>query len=94
MKPRGALIVDAGAATALGSGKSLLAAGLRRVEGDFQRGDPVAVTTPDGVEIAKGLAAYNATEAAAIAGRKSGEIAAILGYAGRAALIHRDDMVN
>jgi glutamate 5-kinase len=93
MKPRGALIVDAGAVAALESGKSLLAAGVRGVTGDFQRGDPVSILDPKKNEIAKGLCGYNAAEVRAIAGHKSGEIAAILGYMGRPALVHRDDMV-
>jgi glutamate 5-kinase len=93
MKPMGALIVDAGAAAALRSGKSLLPAGVRRVEGRFQRGDPVAVQGEDGGAIGAALAGYSATEARAIAGQKSERIADILGYPGRAALAHRDDMV-
>ena len=93
MKVRGQILVDAGAATALGNGKSLLAAGVTGVNGDFQRGDPVAILSPDGAELAKGLVAYNAAEALAIAGRQSREIEAILGYPGRTALVHRDDMV-
>lgn len=92
MKPRGTLLVDTGAAAALGQGKSLLPAGVRGVKGDFQRGDPVAIAGPDGTVLAKGLVGYSAAEAARIAGRKSGDIAQVLGYAGRAALVHRDDM--
>ena len=93
MKARGELVIDAGAAKALDAGKSLLAAGVVGVEGDFQRGDPVAILGPDGKELAKGLVGFNAGEAAAIAGRKSSETEEILGYIGRAALVHRDDMV-
>ncbi len=90
--PRGAYIVDGGAATALGSGKSLLPAGVTRVEGHFERGDAVFIKTGDGVEIGRGLTAYGHAEAEAIIGRKSSEIADILGYLGRPELIHRDDM--
>jgi len=90
--PRGAYIVDTGAATALGSGKSLLPAGVTRVEGHFERGDAVFIKTGDGVEIGRGLTAYGHAEAEAIIGRKSSEIADILGYLGRPELIHRDDM--
>lgn len=93
MKPRGELRLDAGAVRALGQGKSLLPAGVIAVSGSFGRGDPVAVLGPDGAVLGKGLVRYTAAEAAAIAGHRSGEIEAILGYAGRAALIHRDDMV-
>ena len=92
MKPRGVLTVDAGAARALALGKSLLPAGVTAVTGAFGRGDPVTIRGPEG-EIGIGLARYTAAEAAAIRGRRSGEIEAALGYAGRAALVHRDDMV-
>ena len=85
--------VDAGAVAALAQGKSLLPAGVVAVTGSFGRGEPVAVLAPDGAVLAKGLIRYTAAEARAIAGHRSGEIEAILGYPGRAALIHRDDMV-
>ena len=92
MKPRGTLQVDAGAARALQSGKSLLPAGVTDVEGDFGRGEPLAILSPDGRKLGQGLSRYTADEARAIRGRQSGEIEATLGYPGRAALIHRDDM--
>jgi glutamate 5-kinase len=92
MKPRGALRLDAGAVGALGQGKSLLPAGVASVIGDFQRGDPVTLEGPDGARLGLGLSRYTAEEARAIAGHRSDEIAAILGYPGRAALVHRDDM--
>jgi len=90
--PAGTLSVDAGAEEALRSGKSLLPAGVRDVTGSFSRGDTIAILGTSGREIARGLAGYDADEARQIAG-KSAEIAAILGYAGRAAMVHRDDMV-
>lgn len=93
MKPRGELRVDAGAVVALRAGKSLLPAGVSGVTGSFGRGDPVAILDPSGDTLGKGLVRYTAAETRAIAGHRSGEIEAILGYAGRAALIHRDDMV-
>lgn len=93
MKPRGELRLDAGAVTALRAGKSLLPAGVTEVTGSFGRGDPVAILSPEGVILGKGLAGYAAVEARAIAGHRSGDIAGILGYPGRAALVHRDDMV-
>ncbi|TNC51263.1 glutamate 5-kinase [Rubellimicrobium rubrum] len=93
MKPRGELRVDAGAARALGEGKSLLPAGITAVQGRFGRGDPVAILSPEGTRLGLGLARYTAEEARALTGRKSADIEAILGYKGRAALIHRDDMV-
>ncbi|WDZ76371.1 glutamate 5-kinase [Ensifer adhaerens] len=91
--PAGTLSVDAGAEEALRSGKSLLPAGVREVTGSFSRGDTIAILGTSGREIARGLAGYDADEARQIAGKKSAEIAAILGYAGRAAMVHRDDMV-
>lgn len=93
MKPKGDITVDAGAVSALRQGKSLLPAGVRAVKGSFGRGEPVAILGPDGNVLGKGLIRYTSDEAKRIAGHKSGEIEAILGYAGRAALIHRDDMV-
>jgi glutamate 5-kinase len=93
MKPRGEVQVDAGAVAALQAGKSLLPAGVTIVSGKFGRGDPVAIIGPGGDTLGKGLVRYTGVEAKAIAGHRSGDIAAILGYAGRAALIHRDDMV-
>ncbi|PHQ69113.1 MAG: glutamate 5-kinase, partial [Paracoccus sp.] len=92
MKPKGTLIVDDGAAQALRSGKSLLPAGVRAVSGDFGRGDPVAITGPSGETLGQGMTRYTATEARLIAGHRSAQIETILGYPGRAALIHRDDM--
>ena len=91
--PAGAVGIDAGAVAALGRGKSLLPAGVTRVEGSFERGDLVRVVGPDGREIARGLSAYGAAEMARIAGRRSAEIAAALGYRGRDEIIHRDDLV-
>ncbi|MDJ0826656.1 MAG: glutamate 5-kinase [Rhodobacter sp.] len=93
MKPKGEITVDAGAARALAQGKSLLPAGVTDVSGRFGRGDPVTISGPDGV-LGKGLARYPSDEAAAIRGRRSGDIEAILGYPGRAALVHRDDMAT
>tara|TARA_R110002096_G_scaffold373859_2_gene567392 strand:+ start:883 stop:2001 length:1119 start_codon:yes stop_codon:yes gene_type:complete len=93
MKPRGELRLDAGAVAALAQGRSLLPAGVTAVTGRFGRGDPVAIIGPTGEALGKGLVRYTAVEANAIAGHRSGEIEAILGYGGRAALIHRDDMV-
>ena len=93
MKTRGELRLDAGAVQALGQGKSLLPAGVVSVSGNFGRGDPVAILGPSGETLGKGLVRYTAVETRAIAGHRSGEIEAILGYMGRAALIHRDDMV-
>ena len=93
MKPKGQVVVDEGAALALGRGKSLLPAGVTAVEGVFGRGDPVAIIGASGQRLATGLIRYTAAEAAQIAGHHSAQIETILGYPGRAAMIHRDDMV-
>ncbi|MUJ76940.1 glutamate 5-kinase [Brucella abortus] len=93
LEPAGRLTVDAGAVKALKSGKSLLPAGVKEVDGDFERGDTVAVMNEDGREIARGLIAYDAADARKVAGHKSDEISAILGYDARAAMIHRNDLV-
>ena len=92
LKPQGTLIIDAGAVKALVSGKSLLPAGIRQIDGRFERGDAVVVRDGDGHEIARGLAAYGASDAERIAGKRSLEIEAILGYRGRDEMIHRDDL--
>ncbi len=93
LSPQGALVVDEGAARALLSGKSLLPAGVRAVEGRFGKGDAVVVRSADGRELAKGLVAYGMDDAAAILGLRSDAIEGKLGYRGPAALIHRDDLV-
>ena len=93
MKPQGVVRVDAGAAQALTQGRSLLPAGVTEVSGQFGRGEPVSIVAPDGARLGQGLTRYTAEEARAIRGCRSGDIEAALGYAGRAALIHRDDMV-
>ena len=92
LKPQGALFIDDGAASALHQGKSLLPAGIRRIDGRFERGDTVVVYDSGGHEIARGLAAYGAADAERIAGKRSLEIEAILGYRGRDEMIHRDDL--
>ncbi len=92
MKPRGAVRLDAGAAKALAAGKSLLPAGVTDVIGQFERGDSIAIEGPDAHILGYGLTRYTSAEADEIKGHRSTEIEAILGYAGRAALIHRDDM--
>lgn len=94
MKPRGEITIDEGAETALGKGKSLLPAGVRAVAGDFGRGDPVSILGQGGARLGIGLTRYTGDEARAIAGHRTSDIEAILGYPGRAVLIHRDDMVT
>jgi glutamate 5-kinase len=93
LKTTGAIAVDAGAVTALRAGRSLLPAGITRIDGDFSRGDTIDIVGSDGQPIGRGLVAYDAADASRIAGRNSADIEAILGFAGRTAMIHRDDMV-
>src|SRR4051812_9736779 len=93
LEPKGILTIDAGAVTALHSGKSLLPAGVVRVDGIFARGDAVVIRGTDGTEIGRGLVAYDAEDAAKIKGRSSVDIFSILGFAGRSEMVHRDDLV-
>jgi glutamate 5-kinase len=93
LEPKGTLTIDAGAVAALRRGNSLLPVGVVRIEGGFARGDAVILRGPDGVEIGRGLCAYDAEDAQKIRGRSSSEIDAILGFSGRAEMVHRDDLV-
>jgi len=90
---KGRIAVDGGAVTALATGRSLLAAGATAVEGKFVRGDVIDIVAPDGHVIARGLAEYDAADASAIVGKRRDALEAILGYAPRGALVHRDHMV-
>jgi len=92
LEPRGAVHIDAGAVRALRGGASLLPAGVVRVEGAFGRGDAVVVRGPDGAEIGRGLIAYDADHAERIKGRSSADVLSLLGFTGRTAMIHRDDL--
>ena len=93
MKPKGTITLDDGAVAAMGRGKSLLPAGVMQISGSFGRGDLVALLAADGTRLGQGLARYTSAEARQIMGRHSRDIVKILGYEGRAALVHRDDMV-
>ena len=93
LEPRGTVTIDAGAVAALRRGKSLLPAGVIRVDGAFARGDAVIVRGPDNGEIGRGLVAYDAGDADKIKGRSSGDVLLILGIDGRSEMIHRDDLV-
>ena len=91
---RGAVTVDAGAVHQLrAGGKSLLPIGMTAVDGDFSRGDVIAVRDPQGLEIARGLANYASTEARLICRKPSGEFEKLLGYAAEPEMVHRDNMV-
>ncbi len=92
LEPRGVIHVDPGAARALAGGASLLPVGVRKVDGDFQRGDAVIIRDINGTELGRGLVAYDAVEARAVIGKLSKDIEAVLGHAGQAEMIHRDDM--
>lgn len=92
MKPRGEVHLDDGAAGALSRGKSLLPAGVTTVVGDFGRGEPVVIFGPGRERLGVGLTRYTSDEAQKIKGQRSDRIETLLGYPGRAALIHRDDM--
>ena len=92
LKPRGRLYIDAGAAQALARGKSLLPAGVTRVAGRFERGDTVSILAGN-TELARGLSGYSSGDATLIAGRRSADIEALVGYRGRDELVHRDDLV-
>ena len=91
---RGAVMVDAGAARMVRSqGKSLLPVGMVGVEGDFSRGDVIAVRGPEGQDIARGLANYSSAEARLLCGKPSAEIESLLGYAAEPEMLHRDNLV-
>jgi glutamate 5-kinase len=92
LEPKGSVFVDPGAEAALGQGRSLLPAGVKRLEGQFDRGDAVIIRGLDGRELGRGLIAYARTDADLIIGRRSSDIAQLLGYEGRSEMIHRDDM--
>jgi glutamate 5-kinase len=94
LEPTGKIVIDAGAEMALAAGKSLLPAGVKRVEGQFARGDAISIISERGHEIARGLVAYDRTDAERIIGRRSTEIEAILGFRGRDEMVHRDDLVR
>ncbi len=94
VKPRGRLLLDAGARTAVEhKGRSLLAAGVVDAEGNFHKGDVVGLRGPDGVEFARGLTNYNADEIRQIKGHKTKQISSILGHCPYDEIIHRDNMV-
>jgi glutamate 5-kinase len=93
LEARGALTIDAGALSAIQSGKSLLPAGVKKIEGNFSRGDCVLIRDEHNAEVGRGLVNYDADDAQKIAGRNSRDIEALLGMPRRAEIIHRDDMV-
>ncbi len=92
LEPKGVVVVDDGAEKAMLAGKSLLPAGVKSVSGAFDRGEVVIIRNETGHELGRGLIAYAKTDAQRIIGKRSAAIAEILGFEGRAELIHRDDM--
>jgi glutamate 5-kinase len=93
LQPVGRLVIDDGAKVALSKGKSLLPAGVKDIIGLFGRGDTVSIMATDGVEVARGMVAYDSSDAQKIKGLKSSDIMKVLGAAGRDEIIHRDDLV-
>ena len=93
LRLKGTLVIDAGAASALAKGSSLLAAGITMVEGKFQRGDAIAISNASGRVLAHGLSEYDADECVRLLGRHSRYHEGILGYAPRPAVVHRDQLV-
>ena len=94
LKPMGQIAIDDGAVKALGRGKSLLPAGVSDVKGEFSRGDVVVICDQNGREIGQGISGYTSAEARALIGKRSSQIEKVLGYPGRAALVHRNDMAT
>ena len=89
----GTITIDDGASTALGKGRSLLPAGVTKITGRFERGDVIEICNAKGQLLARGLSGYSATEAQMLMGQKSANFEAIIGYDGRAELVHADDLV-
>ena len=89
----GTITIDDGASTALGKGRSLLPAGVTKITGRFERGDVIEICNAKGQLLARGLSGYSATEAQMLMGQKSENFEAIIGYDGRAELVHADDLV-
>jgi len=92
LETSGTITIDDGAARALGRGKSLLPAGVNTISGTFERGDAVAIRSKGGKLLGRGMSAYSSKEAQKIKGAQSDQVETLLGYPGRPALIHRDDM--
>ena len=94
ISPRGTLIIDEGAKKALRSGKSLLAAGIKKVSGKFNKGDHIKILDKTNKECARGLSSFSSNEIEKILGHHSKEIEKILGYTSKSEVVHKDDMVE
>ena len=90
----GKIFIDQGAANALSSGKSLLAAGVTKVKGSFDKGENILIIDQNDNQLARGLASFNSAEIDKIKGKQSKEIEKILGYFGRSEIVHKDNMVK
>ena len=93
ISPKGKIIIDEGALTALNNGKSLLAAGIKDVQGSFNKGDHIKILNNKMTEFARGLSSFSSDEILKIKGRHSNKINDILGYVSKSEVIHKDDMV-
>ena len=94
ISPKGQLIIDEGAKKALQNGKSLLAAGIKRVSGKFRKGDHIKIVDIKKKEFARGLSSFSSQEIKRIMGHHSNEIEKILGYISKSEVVHKDDMVK
>ena len=94
ISPKGELIIDDGAKKALKNGKSLLAAGIRKVQGNFKKGDHIKILDNKRKEFARGLSSFSSIEINKILGCHSNEIKKILGYVSKSEVVHKDDMVK
>ena len=94
VSPKGEVVIDDGAIEALKSGKSLLAAGIKKVNGKFNKGDHIKILNKNLIEYARGLSSFNSSEIALIKGRHSNKIEGILGYVTKSEIVHKDDMVE
>ena len=94
ISPKGELIIDEGAKKALKSGKSLLAAGIKKVNGKFNKGDHIKILDKTNREYARGLSSFSSNEIEKILGHHSKEIEKILGYTAKSEVVHKDDMVE
>ena len=91
---KGSIIIDDGAKKALRSGKSLLAAGIKKISGKFNKGDHIKILDKKNVECARGLSSFTSEEIIKIMGHHSNEIEKLLGYVAKSEVIHKDDMVE
>ena len=94
ISPKGQIVIDDGALSALKSGKSLLAAGIKKVNGQFRKGDHIRILDKNMVEFARGLSSFTSDEISKIKGQHSNRISGLLGYDTKSEVIHKDDMVE